>query len=245
MPEGSSDTLKIVGAAATAVGLAAAAVALGFVIGRGTAPGASIKPSPTATPGPQVPPRSGPTIFVAGVPVGYAATKDGAVAAATAYQQYLFGDMLLHPDQLRKAVAAVAAPEKADAMVAKFQVASNVLEQRFQMVTAESKGIPTEVLTFPLTTQVQSYDGENAVVRIYTCTVLAEQGVLAPSTIWGTVIVTVRRTRGDWQLIDSAVDPNAPPVIPAVEGTVTTAPSVPVQLNGFQQYIYSPPASGG
>ena len=156
MPEGSSDTLRIAAAAGTAVGLAAAAVALGFVIGRGTAPGASLRPAPTATPGPSVPPRSGPTIFVAGVPVGYAATKDGAIAAATAYQQYLFGDLLLHPDDLRKAVAAVAAPEKADAMVAKFQVASNVLEQRFQMVTAASKGIPTEVLTFPLTTQVRA-----------------------------------------------------------------------------------------
>jgi hypothetical protein len=245
MSEGSSPTVRIVGAVGAAVGLAAVSVALGFVVGRGTAPGASIRPTPTATPGASVPPRSGPTIFVAGVPVGYAGTKDGAIAAATAYQQYLFGSLLLRPDDLRKAVAAVATPDKTDALVAKFQVASNVLEQRFQMVTAAAKGIPTQVLTFPLTTQVMSYDAENAKVRIYTCTVLAEQGVLAPSTIWGTVVVTVRRTRDDWQLVDSAVDATAPSVIPTVQGTSNTTPAVPPQLNAFQQYIYSPPPAAG
>jgi hypothetical protein len=113
------------------------------------------------------------------------------------------------------------------------------------MVTAAAKGIPTQVLTFPLTTQVMSYDAENAKVRIYTCTMLAEQGVVAPSTIWGTVVVTVRRTRDDWQLVDSAVDATAPAVIPTVQGTSTTTPAVPPQLNAFQQYIYSPPPAAG
>ena len=245
MSEGSSAALRVAGAVAAAVGLAAASTALGFVVGRGTAPGAAIRPIPTATPGPSVPPRSGPTIFVAGVPVGYAPTRDGAVAAATAYQQYLFGNLLLRPDDLRKAVTAVATPDKTDALIAKFQVASNVLEQRFQMVTAASKGIPTEVLTFPLTTQVMSYDAANARVRIYTCTVLAEQGVVAPTTIWGTVLVTVRRTRDDWQLVDSAVDAGAPSVIPTAQGVPSTTPSVPPQLNAFQQYIYLPPPAAG
>ena len=242
---GSSATIRVVGAAAAAVGLAAAAIALGFAIGRGTAPGASIRPSPAATPGPGAPPASGPRIFVSGVPVGYAATKDGAIAAATAYQQYLFGNLLLHPDELRKAVTAVAAPDSVETMIAKFQVASSVLEERFQMVTAASKGLPVEVLTFPLTTQVMSYDAVTAKVRIYTCTMLAEQGVLPPSTIWGTVVVTVRRTRDDWELVDSAVDAAAPAVIPSVQGTQGTAPTVPPQLNTFQQYIYAPPPSGG
>ena len=242
---GSSATIRVVGAAAAAVGLAIAAISLGFAVGRGTAPGASIHPSPTPTPGPGAPPASGPRIFVSGVPVGYAATKDGAIAAATAYQQYLFGNLLLHPDELRKAVTAVAAPDSVETMIAKFQVASTVLEQRFQMVTAASKGLPVVVLTFPLTTQVMSYDAVTAKVRIYTCTMLAEQGVLAPSTIWGTVVVTVRRTRDDWELIDSAVDPAAPSLIPSVQGTQGTAPTVPPQLNAFQQYIYAPPPSGG
>lgn len=242
---GSSATIRIVAAAGTAVGLAAAALALGFAIGRGTAPGASLRPSPSATPGLGAPPASGPRIFVSGVPVGYAATKDGAIAAATAYQQYLFGNLLLHPDEEKKAVTAVAAPDSVDAMIAKFQVASSVLEQRFQMVTAASKGLPVEVLTFPLTTQVMSYDAVTAKVRIYTCTMLAEQGVLAPATIWGTVVVTVRRTRDDWQLVDSAVDSGSPALIPAVEGTQGTTPAVPPQLNAFQQYIYAPPPSGG
>jgi hypothetical protein len=245
MSEGSSAALRVAGAVVAAVGLAAASVALGFVVGRGTAPGATIRPIPTATPGPSVPPRSGPTIFVAGVPVGYAPTRDGAIAAATAYQQYLFGNLLLRPDDLRKAVTAVATPDKTDALIAKFQVASNVLEQRFQMVTAASRGIPTEVLTFPLSTQVMSYDAASARVRIYTCTVLAEQGVVVPTTIWGTVLVTVRRTRDDWQLVDSAVDAGVPPIIPTVQGTPTTTPMVPPQLNAFQQYIYSPPPAAG
>jgi hypothetical protein len=247
MSEGSSAALRVAGAVAAALGLAAASAALGFVVGRGTAPGAAIRPRPvpTATPSPSVPPRSGPTIFVAGVPVGYAPTRDGAIAAATAYQQYLFGNLLLRPDDLRKAVTAVATPDRTDVLIAKFQVASNVLEQRFRMVTAASKGIPTEVLTFPLTTQVMSYDAVNARVRISTCTVLAEQGVVAPTTIWGTVLVTVRRTRDDWQLVDSAVDAGVPSVIPTVQGTPTTTPTVPPQLNAFQQYIYSPPPAAG
>jgi hypothetical protein len=231
----------VVGAVGAAVGLAAASVALGFVLGRGTAPGATLTPSPSATPAQFVPPRSGPTIFVAGVPVGYAPTRDGAIAAATAYQQYLFGEMLLHPDDLKKAVTAVAVPDHTDVLIAKFTVASNVLEQRFQMVTATTKGIPTVVLTFPLTTQVMSYDGVDAKVRIYTCTVLAEQGVLAPATVWGTVVVSVRRTRDDWQLVDSSVDSTVPAIIPSVEGTPVTAPTVPPQFDAFQQYIYSPP----
>lgn len=245
MSVGSSGAARVAGAAGAAVGLATISVALGFVLGRGTAPpGEGLRPAPTATPGPSVPPRSGPSIFVAGVPVGYAATRDGAIAAATAYQQYLFGSLLLRPDDLRKAVAAVAAPDRTDALVTKFQVASSVLEQRYQMVTATSKGIPTVFLTFPLTSQVMSYDAATASVRILTCTLLAEQGTLAPSTVWGTVLVTVRRTRDDWQLVDSIVDPAAPQLVPTVQGASTTTPVVPLQLNVFQQYIYSPPPGG-
>jgi hypothetical protein len=244
MSEGSPATIRIVGAVAAAVALAIVAIALGFAVGRGTAPGASIRPTPTPSPGTAAPPASGPRLIVNGVPVGYAATRQGAIAAATAYQQFLFGNLLLHPDELRKAVTQVAAPDSTETMIAKFQVASNVLEERFQMLTAASKGIPVEVLTFPLTTQLMSYDAVTAKVRIYTCTVLAEQGVLAPSTIWGTVVVTVRRTRDDWELIDSAVDSAAPSIIPTVQGSPTTTPAVPPQLNAFQQYIYAPPPGG-
>jgi hypothetical protein len=242
MSEGSSAPIRAVGAVVSAIGLAGAAGILGFVIGRGTAPGAATRQPAPSVSGPRVGPASGPSRFAAGVPVGYAATRDGALAAATAYQHYLFGNLLLHPPQLRAAVAAVGAPERRDVLVAKLEAAAAVLEQQFQMVTAVAQGIPTEVLTFPMTTQVMSYDAENASVRIYTCTLLAERGVLAPTTVWGTVVVTLRRTRDDWQLVDSGVDGGLPVVIPSVEGTPGTAPTVPPQLGAFQQYLYAPPA---
>jgi hypothetical protein len=243
MAEGSSAPIRVIGAVMSAIGLAGAAGVLGFVLGRGTAPAAGARQSaPPPGPGPRVGPVSGPSRFTAGVPVGYAATRDGAVAAATAYQQYLFGALLLRPQELRAAVDAVAAPERRDVLVAKVGAAAAVLEQQFQVVTAAAHGVPTAVLTFPMTTQVMSYDAENARVRIYTCTVLAEKDVLAPSTVWGTVVVTLRRTRDDWQLVDSGVDASTPAVIPSVQGTPGTAAVVPPQLGAFQQYIYAPPA---
>ena len=244
MAEGSSAPLRVAGAVMSAIGLAGAAGVLGFVLGRGTAPhaGAS-EAAPAQVAGPRIGPASGPSRFLAGVPVGYAATRVGAVAAAAAYQQHLFGTLLLRPQELRAAVSAVAAPEKRDALVAKLETAAAVLEQRFQMVTAVAHGVPAEVLTFPMTTQVLSYDAENARVRVYTCTMLAEKDVLAPSTIWGTVVVTLRRTRDDWQLVDSGVDDGSPSVIPSVQGTAGTTAAVPPQLDAFQQYIYAPPAS--
>jgi hypothetical protein len=241
MSKGLPAPVRVIGAVVSAIGLAGATAALGFVLGRGTAPGARVR-SPAPVAAPRVPPAPGPSRFASGVPVGYAPTREGALAAATAYQQYLFGNLLLHPDDLRAAVSAVAVPERRDALVARFQTASAVLQERFQMVSARARGVATAVVTFPLTTQVVSYDAENARVRIYTCTMLAEAGVLAPSTVWGTVVVTVRRTRDDWQLVDSAVDDGAPPLIPAVQGTPGTAPAVPPQLNAFQQYLYAPPA---
>src|SRR5579859_1626921 len=77
---------------------------LGFYAGRASAPAA--RPA-TAAPasGP------GPTRVENGVPVGYAHTSEGAVAAATNFLEVRLGPMMFSPDQYRAAMDTMAAPE--------------------------------------------------------------------------------------------------------------------------------------
>ena len=87
-----------------------AALLLGLLIGRATAPTQSV-PAP-------VPAQDGGAGMRAGVPVGFARTPTGAATAVAAYQRSFASPAILRPGVLRRRIKAVATPDYVAEMLA-------------------------------------------------------------------------------------------------------------------------------
>src|SRR6266702_3768962 len=89
-----------------ALGLGAVVLAVAaFGIGRWTAPASASGQQRATVSAPSGGP--GPTRVENGVPVGYAHTQEGAVAAATNYLTVVDGQMITQPDKYRAAIDTV------------------------------------------------------------------------------------------------------------------------------------------
>src|SRR5437773_11209790 len=84
--------------------LGIALVAAAFSVGRWSAGAGRQDPASRARA------AAGPTRVQDGVPLGYAHTRDGAVAAATNFVTVVDGPLMPRPDQYERAVEALAAP---------------------------------------------------------------------------------------------------------------------------------------
>lgn len=227
-----------------AVGVAVLLVGLGVVIGRSSVPSfpggqgtppRSCAPSASA---PTTPAGAGPSRTVNGVPVGYAHSQAGAVAAATTFERVL-GPLVIKPEALRTAVATMATPDARDALIRQYEEISDTLNTRLHLVTDAARGVPTASVDFPLVSRVVHYDGATAQIDIWGVAVLADQGTLAPSSTWGTEGYSLRWVDDDWRLVADALDHSVPPLAPALLGQSTTDTAIPPQLTDFQGYHYA------
>jgi hypothetical protein len=162
--------------------VAAGVVALVFTVG--VAAGLSLAPSTgkprTASAGP------GPNRVEQGVPVGYAHSQEGAVAAAATFTS-VFGDKrLLDPDTAREALAVFMAPTLAEAQLAGFPDGGDLVDdpgyaQRIQ----------------PLGYRVDAFTGDRAQVSVWL--VVVGEGVAERTQVrWSTDTLTLEWSNGDW-----------------------------------------------
>jgi hypothetical protein len=193
---------------------------------------------PAARPGRVGP---GPTRVVAGVPVGYARSRQGAVAAATNYTVVIGSPTLLDPDARQAALKAMAGPSADPASLNKLSEASD------QVVKA--LGLPPDGLseearsevafrTIPVAWKLEQYDNSAAAVAIWTTGFIGTAKLPAQET-WGVFRVQLRWVDGDWRYADSASEAGP---IPAPDQRPPTPPAsfVPA-ANEFQGYTYAPP----
>jgi hypothetical protein len=213
-----------------ALALVAALIAAAAV-GRLTAPGSdAAAPQIRALPAPLA--RG----VAAGVPVGYARTRAGAVAAMAAYGQTLADPRVQLDDRRRRAVASAVGTERY----------ARALEDAEAVFAARRKSAVGQALRawahavflgLPIAYRVLSYDGSRAVIRSWGVAVVASDTGLEPRASWGTTTTTAVWQHGDWKVDDvrSQVGP-----VPAGTGAPSDATSFIDALAGMRVLRHEP-----
>jgi len=173
--------------------LLAAVGVLGLLAGRLWAPDHP-SPSPHA-PGSPGPTRQG----SGGVGVGYAHTREGAVAANTGYQQAFADTAILRAGELRRRIEAVATPTYAPAMIAANEPGARRLAQGTLGAGVRAK-VPSAYFAVPISYRLRSYSPQRAVVETWGFTVLGNATTAEPAAYFGTSRTVLVWSEGDWKI---------------------------------------------
>jgi hypothetical protein len=220
--------LKIGGGVLAGVVLLAA----GFGVGRLSAPASSggqqAKVSGQSGPGPWR--------VENGVPVGYAHTQEGAVAAATNYVMVKDGPLNAQPDKYLAAIDVMAAPDAKAKLRTDAEKGLAAWQTVFGLTSAAQQGRAVTFRTVPLSYHVDRYDGRTSKVSIWEELFVAIDGARALQETWATTAYTVEWTDGDWRL--ASVDGGSEGPVPAIAQNPTGGVQLPPQLKEFKTYRY-------
>jgi hypothetical protein len=204
-------------------------LAAGFGIGHVSAPAAgSGQVIVNAQNGP------GPTRVVNGVPVGYAHTEAGAVAAATNFLMVVDGPLVTQPDKYRSAIDTLAAPEEHGKL--QQNAAGNTANLR-SVISYAQQGHTVVYRSVPLAYRVSRSSNDSVQVSIWAEALLAVDGILSMRETWATTTLMVMWASGDWKLADIAA-PTAPSFGPAPTMAQPAEQDVrlPPQLGNYRSY---------
>lgn len=207
-------------------------LAVGVLIGRVTAPGSSA---------PGVPIRSGdpgPTRLVSGVPVGYAHSREGAVAAALNYGGVSSQEGFLNPARRKVVLGIIAMPAFAREYEKKATpgIAAALRGPLGQGLRA---GVPTIFESAPLAYRVVSYTPQQAVIVGWGMALSGNTSGLTPQADFQTSTSTVVWSSGDWKASSgSAVDGPTPAL---AEQSKPTQPARLIrELQSLRSVHYAP-----
>lgn len=214
----------------TALAIVAALIVAGAV-GRLTAPASKrVAPQIRALPAPLA------QGIAAGVPVGYARTRAGAVAAMAAYGQALADPRVQLDDRRRRAVGAAVGTER---YAGALEDAEAVFAARRESAVGRAlrPGAHAVFLGLPIAYRILSYDGSRAVIKSWGVAVVASDTGLEPRASWGTTTTTAVWAHGDWKVDD--VRSEAGPV-PAGTGAPSSALPFIDALAGMRALHHAP-----
>jgi hypothetical protein len=213
-------------------GICALLLIVGFMLGRSSAPAAQASPSQLSG----VAGWPGARRMDGDVPVGYAHTPAGAVAAATNYSQAL-EPFWLNPPRYRAALQAIAVPSEREQMLAQADVEFGNVENDTGAMSNAAKGVREALVTVPLSYHVQAYTSSRAVVEIWSVSVIAEDKVLGPTQTWADQTVVLKWVGDDWrESVETTVNTGA---IPHLGQTPSLDASLPPELGSFQRYRHA------
>jgi hypothetical protein len=155
----------------------------------------------------------GPARWQAGVPLGWAPTRAGAVAAAAAYARTLSAMWFLADAAKRHAaVALLAVPEVTARLQANQDaLAASVAAGPFG-AGLQRPGVTSVLRTTLLGYRVDRFSGQDATVALWAVVVYGNDGGLTTQAVWSTAMVRLRWVRGDWKLQDATTAPGPVPV---------------------------------
>ena len=221
---------RIPGAAALAIALVAAAL-----IGRLTAPSADSLPVPQPAPVAEST-GSRATRVVAGVPVGYPRTREGAVAAMAAYGHVL-ADPRVQLDDRRRGEAAAAVGTARYARTLSDARAVFAARRAGPVGRALRPGARAVFLAVPIAYRMLSYDDSKAVIKSWGVAITASNTGLSPQASWGTTTTTAVWEHGEWK-VDAVRSQRGP--APAGTGMSSTAIAFLDALSGLRTLRHAP-----
>jgi hypothetical protein len=181
--------------AAVALVIALVAAAL---IGRATSPRADAPPVPRPAPGPE--PRGlGATRMVAGVPVGYARTREGAVAAMAAYGRVLADPRVQLDDRRRRQVAQAVGTARYARALEGGQTGLAALRDG-PVGQALRPGARAVFLAVPVAYRTLSFDTTRTVIVSWGVAIAASDTGIQPRAGWETTTTTAIWQHGDWKV---------------------------------------------
>jgi hypothetical protein len=212
-----------------------------------TAAAATATPAPTvaATPGTAAAATAtkgvGPRRIENGVKVGYAHSREGAIAAAANYTTALSSDLLLDPVRRKAAIDTLAAPEAKARLQKSFDQAVASLRSGLG-VTGATDEAQVLLRATPVGWRVEEYSDRAATVAIWVTSVGGSiGGTDGPVPIregWGTTTVELRWAGGDWKQVDSTTTDGPVPI--ADVAPPTAAPELVSKANEFKEFTYAP-----
>jgi hypothetical protein len=186
--------------------------------------------------------RVGPRRFEHGVGVGYARSRQGAVAAAANYTTVLSGALLLDTERRRLAVDTLAAPEARARLQQTLDQAVASLRKGLGVTGAAGDGAQVLLRATPVGWRVQAYDRDAATVAIWVTSMAGSLGGSQPPMpvreAWGTTTVELRWVKGDWKQVRSTTTDGPLPI--ADVAPPTAAGELVAEANEFKEFTYAP-----
>lgn len=199
-----------------------------------TRAGVAVPAPPLGAAGPASP---GPRRTEGDVPVGFARTEGGAVAAATTYLSTLHGLALGEASAREKAVrrmAAAAAPDIVDQTLAGMAFLDGVVDEA-RATLPSARAFLREV---PVAYDLSRFDPARARVEVWSVGVVLIEGRTQATEVWSTNTVELAWEQGDWRLWSWA---RVPGPVPAASLDPPTDPAeVLAAINGWEGYRYVP-----
>jgi len=208
-----------------ALGLTAGALAVGLLAGLALGHG-SDGSGKIAGPGP--------TRTVAGVPVGYAHSEDGAVTAAAAYSGTIGALALERSEDRTIAISAMSDP------AALGQIRSGLMPG----LETLNKGLSTPttvnavVRAAPVAYRLVAYNRVNAEVDLWGVGIVGNDDSLPPAATWGITKVRLRWVDGDWKL--AANIEQSPGPTPKSNNAPSAPQSFAQSIQDFKGFSHAP-----
>lgn len=197
------------------------------VVGAEPRPGVVHQTSAGNTGEPTGPSGPGPSRMMAGVPVGYARSEEGARAAAVGYVRT--GQLMLDasPAGVRAATQAMSAQGAAEGQL-------RDLSGRLAVVGRNLEGATGPVIYRQgvLATRVDAYSPDRARVSVWHVGVLSAPGVAPPQSGWATSSFELVWEDGDWKVWSESVVPGPAPVLND-DVAPASASQLEADLSGF------------
>lgn len=230
------------GANAVPLVLAAFAVLLaGLLLGRATATPRPAVPSQASASGATEPagqgiPGTGPDRVEGGVPVGYARTEAGAVAAAAQYVAAFDGERGLVEADRRAVLDVIAADDARDDLAGRMRPGMELVAEQFGIDEGVARGPGFVARSVVVGHELAGYDGEEATVRVWATSIFFAEGRQAVTGGWSTETVRLRWERDDWRLVGfTSEEGPTPPDTP----TPATA-GIGERINAFDRFVHVP-----
>jgi hypothetical protein len=182
--------------------------------------------------------RAGPTRVVNGVPVGYARSQAGAVAAATNFASLLSSRLIFDPARRHQAIATLAAPEARAALQRDFDQTVPLVAKSLRVSAGGSSADQVLLRAIPVGWHLDRYDGDRAQVRIWATGLGGSTRGVPVHEVWGVITIQLRWVDGDWKELSTATTDGP---VPVADDTAPSSASVLVpQAQDFKEYDYAP-----
>jgi hypothetical protein len=168
---------------------------------------------------------------------GYARTRQGAAAAATAYVDALDGSALLDAPRLRTTLAAIASNESRAALVQAYERAATQTRERLGVGTAPE---PVLILrAVPVGYRIDRFTRDAATVSLWRVGIVGSGASVEPQQSWRTETVSMVWERGGWKVASfrSSTGPT-PPLAPSA---VTPASVLFATVPEFEELKHAQP----
>ncbi len=179
-----------------------------------------------------------PARWVAGVPVGWPHTRQGAVGAAAGYARVLSaGWFLAEAGRRQRALGAMAAPEaRLGLQAAQDEVAAGIARGPFGAGLAR-RGVRSLLRTSLLGYRLDRYTPGDARISLWALVLYGNDGGLVPQSLYATSTLRLR-WRGDWKLVEAATVPGPVPV--QGQATPSAASELLQAAERFKEFDYAP-----